>query len=397
MRPRTEKLLMRLVFIAAIPGVLALGYFWYGNRRIADLKDECQTALNDQRWEDLERASLSWYEWQPESAQPLLLAAQAAQQRGRLLEASVYLFQLPDNDLESIPGLMNLSTIQLELLDPLAAETTWNRILQLDPANAEAHQQLILYYGMSRQHEKIISEARRAIAAGSDGPSTYVFLFGADWMTFTNGGDLNNAWLERFPGNETFLVARGFHFTRSMAMREEFQQRNENGVNVLEATMIELVKQFNHNKELLAYHLELSTNRGDMENTLTLLGQAGQDSLEDSRFWRFKGWVHLQREELDEAIEAYQHCLKLHPFDGVAHQQLAMVYRRQEKLDQVAHHQQLSVVAQDILRIALVMPNVNETPPDLLEKMAEFAELAGENQVAENVKRLKNAESPSGE
>ena len=378
-----RRLLIRLVIIAAIPGLLALGYLWRAKSQIATLKQQCEEAYQAEQWEALERAAVSWYQWQPEIARPLIYAAQAATERGNLLLASVYLNQLPDEDEESIPGLMELSDLQFRPLNqPLAAAETWRRILRIDPDNSEAHRRLIFFYTMARMRGKLIEETRRGIEVGCDVPETYVYLFGADWMTFTNGAEVNSRWLEGVQGYEPFEVARAFHYARTGAISDDGQERDEDGVSLIEKRMVSLLAKYPSNVELLAYHLELATYRADMEKVLLLLKQAPPESVNDSRFWRHKGWVHSQRNELDEAVAAYQKAATMHPFDGLAHHELAALYRRTNKVEKVKEHQELSALGLDIMRTCLAMPSTDEIPTELLSRMAAYSQQVGEKQVA---------------
>lgn len=383
-----RKWLIRLVFLAAIPGTISLSYLWYAKQRIQELQTICEKARLEEDWQTLEREALSWFQWEPESAKPLMNAAAAAQEQGNMLNVSIYLSQLPDSDPESVNGLVTLSELEYSLFNrPLDAVKTWKRVLAIDPGHVEVHRRLSFFYAMTRQRQEMIRESLRAIDARSDVPTTYVYLFGADWMTFTNG-DINGQWLQNAASDEErelFEVAQAYHYTRTMGFAEK-DQTDEEGRSMLETQLVQLLAKYKSNIELLAYHLELATYRGDMENVLVLLENAPPESAEDSRFWRYKGWVHEQRDEYDEALAAYQKCLEMYPYDHQAHHQLAGVYRRLKEPEKVAHHQTLAVLGNEIRRVAITMPDLENIPDELFGMMAEFAELSEISDVAARLK-----------
>ena len=383
-----RKWLMRLVFLAAIPGILSLSYLWYAKNKVQELEAICEQAREAEDWPRLEREALTWYQWQPEIAKPLMHAAAAAQQQGKMLDVCIYLSRLPDTDPESVNGLVTLSELEYSLYNrPTDALKTWQRVLAIDPGHIEVHRRLSFFYAMTRQRSEMIRESLRAIKEQSDVPTTYIYLFGADWMTFTNG-DINGRWLQNAADaeeRELFEVAEAYHYTRTMGFAEQ-DEANPEGRSKLEAQLVELLGKYKDNIELLAYHLELATYRGDIDNVLVLLENAPPSSVEDSRFWRYKGWVHEQRDEHDEALESYLKCLELHPYDFQTHHQLAGVYRRLRKPEKVAEHQTLAVLGNEIRRIAITMPDLENIPDAIIGMMAEYAELSGVDEVADRLK-----------
>ena len=116
-------LLRRVVVVMLILASLACGwglfYHGYSRRKIAELESVTEAAYKAKDWEQVERMALEWFQWQPEIAKPLLFAANAASQRNDTIRQSLYLFNLPDEDPQSVVVLLELSQIQFSVLfDP---------------------------------------------------------------------------------------------------------------------------------------------------------------------------------------------------------------------------------------------------------------------------------------
>jgi len=150
--------------------------------------------------------------------------------------------------------------------------------------------------------------------------------------------------------------------------------------------MAELLARFPHNKEILTFHLDLACFRGKEDRVTELLAQAPSDSAEDSRFWRFKGWVHNNRREFAEAERAYLQALKLHPFDGQTLHSLAAVCRHNKDLERVDRYQSLAVLGKEIMRDCLQMPDTLSLSDELLQKMFLYADECGDALVARRIR-----------
>jgi tetratricopeptide (TPR) repeat protein len=377
---RYRRLLKRLFLIAGVLCVLSLAYLGYGWRRASQLEAACKAAQDSRQWAQLEIHATEWARWRPDRALPWLYAAEAANQQGDAIRTATYLYYLPDGDPLTPAGLLELSHLQFGVLNqPIAAAETCRRILRLQPDHSEAHRRLIFYYAMSRQRAPMIAEARRAIEAGCDAPETYLYLFGADWMTFANGYELNQRWLQSAPDYEPFLVARAWHLLHTQALIAE----SEDDASRIAKVMADLLERFPQNEELLAYHIGLACFRGERTRVAELLAQAPPSSVSDSRFWRFKGWMHADRGELGEAEKAYLHALELYPFDWQAQHDLAALYRRKEEYQQVAKFQEAAILGKKIMQQSLQSPDTESLSDQLLSNMIRYARTCGQLAVAE--------------
>ena len=378
-----RRYLKRLLIVAVVACCASLAYFAYGKYRVSSLEAACNAARDAKQWPQLEILATQWIAWEPDKASPWLYAAEAAIEQHQEAHAAAYLYYLPDDDPRTTAALLELSHLQFGVLNqPMAAAQTCQRILGIQPDASEAHRRLVFFYAMSRQRAPLIKEARRAIRVGCDTPETYLYLIGADWITFTNGYDLNRRWLQSELESEVFLVGGAFHKVRSSSLDEASDEQNPDGTSKSEQLMNDLLTAFPSNLEVLAFHLDLATFRGQQDRVTQLLSQAPAESVSDSRFWRYKGWVHEARREFDEAEVAYLKAIELHPFDGQVHHSLAAIYRRNKELALVEMYQSLAVLGKEVRQDCLQSPSTQSLADELLIKMANYAEQCGDGQVA---------------
>jgi tetratricopeptide (TPR) repeat protein len=189
---------------------------------------------------------------------------------------------------------------------------------------------------------------------------------------------------------ELFLVARAIYRIRARGLdnveNPEDGLREEDGTPYHQSIVAEYFEKFPENLELLAYYLQLSSTAGDVEEVASLLARAPQAAADDNRFWRYMGWLHMHRDELRQAQDSYEKALALNPYDHLSRHQLASVERRQKRLDRVEALEELARVGKTLRREILQLQSVDKVPPELLKKMAVYAEACGDEPVAEQLK-----------
>ncbi len=141
-------------------------------------------------------------------------------------------------------------------------------------------------------------------------------------------------------------------------------------------------ERFPQNLEVLAYFLERSRAKGDLDAMAKLLSEAPAAAAEDNRFWRYKGWLHATLGELAEAQACYEKALSLNCFDHVCRHQLAGVARRFQRMDDVEVLEETARQGGDLLREVLQLESVNKVPPATLRRIAEYAKRCGDYSVA---------------
>jgi tetratricopeptide (TPR) repeat protein len=375
--------------IVAVCVILALIGSYYLVRRTAvrSLWNSCREAVRDQDWQRLGSLAERWRRWEPGKAAPWIYLAEAASQTGQYERAVELLDHLPDGDPMTPPALVERSAMLFaELNRPIEAAETLERALELDPTLLEARRRLIFYYAYTLQRRKMVEHAYDAIWNDCDLPETYVYLMLQDALLFDNAYDVNTKWFSGNRDEELFLVARAIHRIRSRGLDETEDPREgprgEDGTPFHRQVVAEYFQRFPQNLELLNYYLHLATAAGEIDEVARLLSQAPPTSADDSRFWRYKGWLQAAKGELEEARQCYQKALSLNPYDYVAQHQLAGVERRFRQLDRVKELEELSSETKSLQRDLSLLERVDKVPPGLLKRMAEHARKCGDYPVA---------------
>ncbi|TXT20617.1 MAG: Uncharacterized protein FD138_4185, partial [Planctomycetota bacterium] len=354
--------------------------------------EQCRLALRNRQWTELARLSQSWSEADPENAEAWLHRAEAAQQRRDFVAADEFLAKVRPTGEFGVRALETRIGLQFGPLNqPLAAVESCLHLLECDANSKVAHQRLIFFYAFTLQRRKLIDEARLAIARESEPREAYGYLFLADALLLSNADSQNVRWLESDPSSELFAVARAVHIAETLEgqiprddpvllanVKKDIERRDR--------TLQELLQKYPHNLELLAFHLRQAVERGEVARVQELLLQSPAEAEFDNRFWRFRGWLLENDNDLTEAETAYRQALKLHPLDWSTRHLLAALMRRKgeladaERLDQVVLH------ANQIRREFVQQPTMRAIPPSLLKELAEYAGECDDSLIAETLR-----------
>ena len=273
---------LRMCWAALALAVLGVGGWGVYRATLAYVRSgyesRCRAARAKRDWPALESLARTWTRWQADRALPWLLAAEAAEERQQHAQAAAYLEQLPDGDPKTPAARLLLVDLYFGPLNqPFAGAATCERILQNDPASGEAHRRLTFFYAMTVQRAKMVHQARKAIDHHCDVPETYVYVIGADWLTFSNAYEWNCRWLTQDPNNELFLAARAVHYIGARALDESADTvEDESGVAKTaehERIMAEYLERFPRNAELLSYFLKKACASGNVERVRELLSR----------------------------------------------------------------------------------------------------------------------------
>ncbi len=378
---------VRIGIVAACLGFAAIGYWQLKQSATAGLPEACREALRAKDWERLDRLASQWSWWRPDEATPLVHLAESAFQRGAFERASYLLDQLPDTDPITPTALVEQSAILFGPLNqPIRAGEVLERAVRLDPKNVEARRRLISFYAFTLQREKMAAHIRQAIRHDADVPETYVYLVARDWLSFSDAYTVTTKWSLDHPDEELFLVPRAIFrvLSRGLDYSEDPVEdpATEKGIPYHQQIIGEYFKRFPQNLELLVYHLEMSTTKGDVEGTVSLLSRAPKAAAADGRFWRYKGWVHVARGEFQEAKAAFEKAMEINPYDYRSQHQMASVERSLGNLEQVKIYEDRSQQGTSLRKDILVMESVENVPPGILKRIARYAECCGDNEAA---------------
>ena len=391
--PRT-----RIVLIALL---IPLGYLSYRSfvaYRLRSIAWEAKDLRDAGSWRKLEKVASEWARRDPDSALPWLIAAEAAEMLGAKARMVDYLEKMPTDDPRSPDLLLESATIYFgDLNRPQAAVDACYRSLALKPANPEAHRRLVFYYGITSQRTKMLRQAREAMKLGADSRETYVYLMGANWLSFSNAYELNSKWLRSGENTETYAVAAALHARGAGFVTPQLVDVDEVDADRLKRIehikmLKKYLKQYPSNPELLCYLMEESAVRGDTDEVARLLSQVPASAGDDNRIWYYKGWLNAARDQLDEAEASFRKALELHPYAWRSQLALAEVLRRLQKFEEVETLNQLSLMGKELRETILQLPDVQSVPVDVFQKMQQYAAGCGDEltatRMAERLKQL---------
>jgi tetratricopeptide (TPR) repeat protein len=375
--------------------VLASGLGWqhYSTGLPARLREQSRTASERGRWEEAAAISARLIELNPGEADAWLARARALHELGDLAGSARALEDMPGQGAQKMTALLALAELQLGPQNaPQAAERTLLRLLEMDPSSAYAHQRLLSFYALTVQRQPLVRTAHLAMQQGCEPVETYLYLFLADELEFTNGVEVNRRWLAGDPSSELFRVAEAYHLARSLAGGAPSEdlalvRRIRELADNLDRNMQLLLDRYPANLELLAWHIERAIERGDIDRTVDLLARLPGDADDDNRFWRFSGWAKVRLGRVSEADADYARALQLNPLDWSTRNLLAGLRREQQRFADVDKLQQLVARARDLGREVKAQPDVRSVPVELLARMADYAAECGDDFFAQSLRR----------
>lgn len=371
--------------------LIPLSYLAYRSTvifRLRSMAFEASELRTAGKWRELEPLAVKWGQADPSTAIPWLLAAESAERLGLPDRMAQYLERIPAEDPRAPDLLLELATIYFGPLNkPLQGEKACLRAIELAPLHREARRRLIFFYGITMQREKMLMHAREAIKLGVDTQETYVYLFGANWLSFSNAYELNGKWLTSGSNDEVFGIAEALHWRGATkndpaiaALPEADRERIRKQEQV--ERLQKYLEKFPANPELLAFFMEENSVRGEIDKVGELLAKVPASAGNDNRFWQYKGWFHAAKAEWDEAESSYRKALELHPYSWRSQFELADVLRKKGDSAGVEQLSRLSLEGKDLQKVILQLPDVQSVPMAVFQRMQKYAEESGDAEVA---------------
>lgn len=371
--------------MAAAGLLAALGWFGYPRwvqRQHDQAYEACFDAQTGKRWRELERLATEWSKWEPHSADPWIFRADAVQQQGNFVAAATFLGSVPEADPKYLLAQLRLAALQFGPMNrPLEGAVTCEQILKREPRSFEAHRHLIEFYAVTLQREKLLRAIDEAIRVSSEPLVAYIYLLLIDTMRVGNATELNRLWLEAAPGTEMFLVAEAVQMPEP-----EGGIANSTDKHQIIETMLE---RFPANLELRAYLVDLAIRRGDINELVEVLQGVSNGADRDARFWRAKGWLHLNRNEPEKARAALEQALKFNPLDWDARNWLADLTRNAGNLAEADRLQGLVRQARK-LREKIRETSFDQLPRETFTEIADYARACGATTIADALQRRVN-------
>lgn len=393
--------LVSLAVIGLVMTAAVFGPQWWRDWQAQNFERQCRELRNLRDWSQLASVSETWSRSDPARANAWLFRAEAAESQRKYVAAAEFLFRVPSQDPKSIPAAMEGATILLSKANrPIEGVEALEKLLQREPRIADAHRHLIQYYALTLQRQPLLRQIRFAIAHEREPSESYVYLFLVDTLRLSNGVEMNSHWLEAYPGHETFLVARALHMEEQREVaRRRAAENKENPTELSPGSvpdrsqaLAELFRKYPHNLELMAYEIEQSLLVGDHERVIEILSQAPPEIDEDNRFWRFKGQVHEDKGQIDEAESAYRMSAKMNPLDWRTWNSLAKIERLKGRFSEVSRLQSLVNRADNLRQQIRGLASVENVGTEWLLDFSQFAQDAGDDQVAKALfRRIRRA------
>ena len=384
------------VVVVGLYGVVTIYRLW-SERNLAD---RCRAAADSGRWAELGEQAARWHRLNPKSVEPILYLADVAERREAPSSAVEYLGLVPLDDKRAAAAIERRMKLLFEPLNkPRAAARECERLLEIDPANSIARQRLVFFLAMTFQRVELIRRVREGIARGSFDRQDGVYLFLASDLRFSNGPQVCGRWSLSAPNDELFVVARAIQFSSGLdggipSDRPDVVERLRAEILRRDATLADLLERYPHNIEVLAFHLQQAATNGDVERMSELMAQAPESADLDFRFWRFKGWLHFLRDELEAADRAFDEALAFHPIDWTTRHLQASVWRRRGRSgrpgqpDDVEQQQKLANQGRDLYRRLLIVKDVDAVDGPLLREMSEYATACGDLSFSQALARV---------
>ena len=356
---------------------------------LGQFERSCRIAKAENRWADLQSLAMRWSSWNPQSGAAWVYLADAVQHQNRFVEAAEYLLRVPGGAVEELPSLLVRCKILMGPANqPFAGEQACLDLLAREPKVTEAHSLLIQYYAVTLQRDKLRRQIAEAIRARREPPDAYIYVFFVDSLRLAQGPELCELWLKSHPDNEILKVAGVLH--RVDTALHDSSSTIDTDPAVLTETERDvriLLKQFPSNTNLLAYLIDEEITKGRVEHVLELLGQSTVDAESDPRFWRFQGWVHFVRGEVDDAERAYRKALSLHPMDWLTLHRLAELERKRGTSAEVVRLEGL-VKRAHVLRVKIrELSDAQNLPKDVLREIGRLARDSGDSLIADALQR----------
>lgn len=376
-----------LILLAAIP-MGAKQYRSWREQRSKDFARRCRANRQSMDWDKLASVSDQWRNWDKRSADAVLFRAEAAQGLRDFRLAADILNKVPEGHPKRLGALIERSSLLFGPANrPLEGVKTCQQVLEIEPRAFPAHQKLIFFYALTLQQDELLRQIYKAISLGSEPIDAYVYLALADVLSFQNGFEVTNRWLAEDVSQEIFLVSRTIHAWISLSLAQPPDSETKEKMELAEKLLSEYLDRFRTNISLLTFFLNRAVTNGEVGEAERLLSRFPDNATTDSRYWRFKGWLHAAKDEIGEAEAAYKESLNIYPLSWTVRHELADVLRRQKNFQQVSQMQDIALLGKDLRGELLQIPDARSVSKAVLVKIRDYSQRCGDDFVADALTR----------
>lgn len=390
-KSRYRRVMLICMVLLLLPG-LGLGTAWLLHSRTrGNFQARCEQAKREGLWADLRVAANDWSNWDPADSQPRWLAAEAAQEQDEFQDLADCLGRIPATDPNYAFALAEKANVEWTALNkPTLALETSEQAVRLEPRLTDTHSRIISFYAMTGQRIAMLKAIRAALIAGAEPREAYTYLIMADVLSFSNGSQLNEKWIQSEPDEVRFKISLAVNTAMQLAMNQdtsptpEIQELNQQARQQLGW----FLEKYPHDPVLLSYLMHQAYRTGDVQGMAGLLQSVDDSAAADHMVWVYRGWYHTQMQEYPEAEKSLLEAIRIHPLSPLAHHEYAGLLRVQQR-PEIAREQQLATYGRDLRGEILLLPSAVELTPVLLVKIQSYAESCGDREAAAGLaKRL---------
>jgi tetratricopeptide (TPR) repeat protein len=383
-RPRYRRLLLCCVAVILLAG-LGVGSVWLLQTRTrGQFQSRCEQAKREGLWAELRVAAEEWSDWDPADSRPRWLAAEAAQEQDEFQDLADCLGRIPPSDPNYAFALAEKANVEWTALNkPLLALQTSEQAVQLEPRLTDTHSRIISFYAMTGQRIAMLKAIRAALQANAEPREAYTYLIMADVLSFSNGSELNEKWIQSNPDEVRFKISLAVNTAMQLAMNQDTSPTPEIQELNLQAKqqLGWFLEKFPHDPVLLSYLMHQAYRTGDVQGMAGLLQSVDDSAAADHMVWVYRGWYHIQMQEYAEAEKSLQEAIRIHPLSPLAHHEYASLLRVQQR-PELPREQRLATYGRDLRSEILLLPSAVDLTPVLLVKIQSYAESCGDPEAA---------------
>jgi len=382
-RSGTRLLLLVLSLLTLAGGVWAGLHFWR-DAKSRQFAADCEAARKDRDWKRLREVADQWNSWDTTQSKGWWAAAEAAQEQDKFEEMALCLGNIHETDPNIAFALAEKANLEWAALNrPMDALATSEKVIRLDPRLVETHSRIISFYAMNQQRIPMLKAIRTAIRAGAEPKEAYTYMIMADVLSFTNGSELNERWMQASPEEPRFKIGLAVNTAMRLVMNQETSPTAEiiELNNQAKHQIALFLKEFPHDPVILTFLMHQAYRAGDIPRMEELLAMVDDAAGQDHMIWVYRAWYHIQTNQLKEAEEAISEALRLHPMSPLAHHEYANLLRLQQR-PEVAREQRLAAYGRDLRSQVLLLKTAVDLTRVLMVQIQSYAEACGDAQVA---------------
>ncbi len=361
-----------LITIAAVWGYME----WQSSRETAILQGALQKAERTGDWKVAEQVAGQLTLILPDDPWSWYALGQARERNQDFSGAAFALEHVAVEGPRGVDAALALMKLRLRYLNqPLESMKTASQLLQLDPKLSDPRRTRIYFYGMTLQRSWLLQDIYAAIEYRADLPEHYLTLVSLEELSFSDGDQVTEAWLQSAPQDPELKVAHLVQVARIAKAR--FLTAPSESLRLAMVESLEQVRQMLTEVPgstcLLDVLLQDALENGNLDAAEKLLSDVSDSSLQDPMIWYWLGAFHRQAGDQAEAERALQQALQIHPLGWKARAELAQVLRATGRIEQAATQQALAAegirLTAEIRRLA----HVSDASREFLLEIAEYA------------------------